>query len=155
MAICTFFGHKDCWELEEAVLRRAIEDLIVQGVTEFTVGHQGRFDGLVRDCLKSLQARHPHIRYRVVLAYLPEKNREYEDFSDTVFPEGIENVPRKFAVDWRNRYLVAHADHCICYVNHPWGGAYKFARMASNRGLRIINLGTAAIERDENRRNSK
>lgn len=31
------------------------------------------------------------------------------------------------------------------YINHTWGGAYKFASMAKKRGLTVINLGKAAF----------
>ena len=145
MSVCTFFGHRECWHLDGEVLRSAIEDLIKQGVTDFLVGNQGRFDGMVRCCLKSLQAQDPRIRYSVVLAYPPKEKQEHGDFSDTMYPEGIEAVPPKYAIEWRNRFLVDEADICLCYVNYTWGGAYKFARMAKHRGLTVINLGSAEI----------
>ena len=126
------------------MLRSAIEDLIKQGVTEFLVGHQGQFDAMVRSCLQSLQVQYPDIRYHVVLAYLPTKNREFEDFSDTIYPEGLETVHPKYAISRRNRYLLDMADICICYVNYTYGGAYQFYRKAKSRGLTVINLGNAA-----------
>lgn len=144
--VCTFFGHKECNGLDAAVLRCAIENLIAQGVEEFLVGDQGQFDGMVRRCLKSLQEKYPHIRYSVVLAYLPTERQAYADYSDTMYPEGIETVHPRYAIDWRNRYLVDAADVCVCYIRHTFGGAYKFARMAKRRGLQVINLGSAAIE---------
>lgn len=143
--VCTFFGHSECYGLDTVVLRSAIEDLIKHGVTEFLVGNQGQFDAMVRSCLKSLQVQYPDIRYSVVLPYLPTKNREFEDFSDTMYPEGLENVHPKYAVAWRNRYLIEVADICLCYVNYSYGGAYKFAHMAKTRGLTVINLGNATL----------
>lgn len=145
MSLCTFFGHSECYGLDAAVLRSAIEDLIKQGVTEFLVGNQGQFDGMVRTCLKSLQKQYPEIRYSVVLAYLPTKKREFEDFSDAMYPEGIESVHPRYAISWRNRYLLGRADICLCYVNYTFGGAYKFAHMAKTRGLTVINLGNAIL----------
>ena len=50
------------------------------------------------------------IQYQVVLAYLPKERREYEDGSDTLYPEGIETVHPKFAITWRNRYMIDSAD---------------------------------------------
>lgn len=143
MKVCTFFGHSECYGLDAAVLRSAIEDFIKQGVTDFLVGHQGQFDGMVHSCLKSLQAQYPNIRYSVVLAYLPAEKRAWEDMSDTVYPE-IEGHP-KFAIERRNRYLIDSADMCLCYVNYSFGGAYKFARMAKRRGLTVFNLGSADL----------
>lgn len=151
MSVCTFFGHRECYGLDAALLRSTIEDLIEQGVTEFLVGNHGQFDGMVHSCLQSLQKQYPNIRYSVVLAYLPTEKRAFGDLSDTMYPEGIEAAPRKFAIDWRNRFLIDSADICLCYVNHTWGGAYKFAQMAKRRGLTVVNLGSAAIEGDSHR----
>ena len=38
------------------------------------------------------------------------------------------------------------SDCCLCYINHTWGGAYKFACMAKRRGLTVVNLGSADIK---------
>lgn len=143
--VCTFFGHSECYGLDAAVLRSAIEDLVKHGVTEFLVGNQGQFDAMVRNCLKSLQQQYPDIRYTVVLAYLPKEKGEFEAFSDTMYPEGIECVHPKFAIDWRNRFLISSADVCLCFINRTFGGAYKFAHMAKTRGLTVINLGNAIL----------
>lgn len=29
--------------------------------------------------------------------------KDGSDYSDTIYPDGLENVPSKFAIDWRNR----------------------------------------------------
>ena len=42
MSVCTFFGHSECYGLDAAVLRSAIEELIEQGITEFVVGNTKR-----------------------------------------------------------------------------------------------------------------
>lgn len=142
--VCTFFGHRDCYGLDRERLEQVLVELIREGVDLFYVGNQGMFDSMVYGCLKRLQARYPHIRYAVVLAYFPQG----EQGEDTVFPEGLELSPPRFAIDRRNRWMLAQAQYCVCYVNHTWGGAYKFARMASNRGLRVMNLGSAELEKD-------
>ena len=142
MSVCTFFGHRGCYGLDGAVLRNAMEELIQKGVDDFLVGNQGQFDRMVYGCLKSLQIQYPHIRYSVVLAYLPAEKKPFEDYSDTVFPCGMEQVHPKYAVERRNRWMITRSQYCLCYINHTWGGAYKFARMASRRGLSVINLGS-------------
>lgn len=144
--VCTFFGHRDCFGLDETVVRDALEELIQQGVEEFLVGHQGQFDSMVHRFLKSFRTKYPKIRYYVVLAYLPTEKHRYEDLSDSIYPE-IEGHP-KFAIDRRNRYLVEKADVCLRYVNRLRGGAYKFACMAKHRGLTVINLGKADLDSD-------
>ena len=140
MAICTFFGHSECYRLSAGVLRNAIEQLIHQGTDTFYVGNQGEYDAMVYRCLKSLRAQYPHIYISVVLAYLPTEKVECED---TIYPE-IEGHP-KFAIERRNKWMIGQSDVCLCYINHTWGGAYKFVRMAKHRGLTVMNLGNAAL----------
>ena len=145
--VCTFFGHSECYGLDKDVLRNAIEDLIKQGTTEFLVGNHGQFDGMVFSCLQDLSKDYPEISYSVALAYLPTHKEEYDIYhGHRFYPEGQENGPAKFAIERRNRYLIDSADVCLCYVNHTFGGAYKFTRMAKNRGLQVINLGSVVIE---------
>ena len=93
MATCTFFGHRDCPETIRAKLQEVLVDLITRhGVDLFYVGHQGQFDVLVRSTLRELKKEYPQINYAVVLAYVPGKKTEYDDYSDTMLPEDIESV---------------------------------------------------------------
>ncbi len=154
MPVCTFFGHSESHGLDAAVLRSTIEDLIKQGVTEFLVGHQGQFDGMVFSCLQELSKDYPELRFSVVLAYLPTHKPEHDLYKEySFYPEGQEIGPAKFAIERRNRYLIETANICLCYVNRAWGGAYKFARIAKRRCLTVINLGKAVIEGNPRRRN--
>lgn len=141
MSACTFFGHRDCYGLDERILLNVIEELICRGVDTFYVGNQGYFDKIVYRCLKQLRERYPHIRVSIVLAYLPTENAEF--LVDSMYPE-IEGYPR-FAIQRRNRWMIEHAGCCLCYVNRTWGGAYRFAAQAKRRGLAVINLGSASL----------
>ena len=58
----------------------------------YYVGHQGQFDVYVHSDLKRLMQEYPQINYAVVLAYMPGKKTEYDDYTDTMLPEGIESV---------------------------------------------------------------
>lgn len=141
MAICTFFGHRDCPETIKPRLREVLVDLIInQEVGTFYVGNQGRFDGIVRGVLRELEKEYPEIHYAVVLAYLPGKKNEYDDFSDTILPEGIETVHPRYAIEWRNRWMLQRADFVVTCIAHPWGGAAKFAEKAKREGKTVINL---------------
>lgn len=102
--------------------------------------NQGQFDGIVRSVLRELEKEYPEIHYAVVLAYLPGKKNEYDDFSDTIFPEGIEAVHPRYAVDWRNRWMLQRADFVVTYIAHSWGGAAKFAEKAKRDGKTVINI---------------
>lgn len=52
MYCCTFFGHRNCPDDIEPILREVIIDLITnKNVTCFLVGDKGNFDGIVRKVL--------------------------------------------------------------------------------------------------------
>ncbi len=140
MAACTFFGHRDCIGLCRLELEEAIEDLILNhSVDLFYVGNEGQFDALVHWVLFAMKKKYPHIRYAVVLAY-PPKNILGEDYSDTLLPEGIEKIHPKYAITWRNHWMLQRADYVITYVTHSWGDSVKFADEAMRQGKRVINL---------------
>lgn len=143
MNICTFFGHRDCPNSIKPKLHDVLKDLIEkEKVDLFYVGNHGAFDAMVRTQLRELEQRYPNIRYAVVLAYLPQKSSEFDpqDFSDTIFPEGIETVPKRFAISWRNRWMLKQADYVVTYVTHSWGGAAQFAEMAKRQHKIVINI---------------
>lgn len=143
MNICTFFGHRDCPSSIKPKLHNVIINLIEkEHVALFYVGNHGAFDAMVRTQLRELEQRYPNIRYAVVLAYLPQKSNEFDpqDFSDTIFPEGIETVPKRFAISWRNKWMLKQADYVVTYVTHSWGGAAQFAEMAKRQHKKVINI---------------
>ena len=141
MSACCFFGHKDTPADVKPALYAAIEKLIIEhGASIFYVGNQGTFDAYVRSTLRQLQEKYPHIRYAVVLAYMPGQQTEYEDHSDTMLPEGIEEVLPRYAIDWRNRWMLRESQYVICYIHHQWGGAAKYVKRAQRQGKAIINL---------------
>ena len=143
MSVCTFFGHSDCPASINLMLRETLIGLIEhKSADTFYVGNKGAFDRMVRSALRELAREYPHIRYAVVLERLPGKlNENYrEDYSDTMLPEGIENAPPRFAIAWRNRWMLQQADLVVTYITHSWGGAAQFAEMAERQGKTVINL---------------
>jgi uncharacterized phage-like protein YoqJ len=144
--ICTFFGHGDCYDVDVQKLQCAIEDLILNGVDTFYVGNQGYFDRIVFECLLQLKEIYHVLRISVVLAYLPTTKSEYDPYLEySIYPEGMEAGPPRFAIERRNRWMIDQSNCCLCYINHAWGGAYKFARQAKRKGVSIINLGSEEI----------
>ena len=139
MPSCTFFGHRDCPDSILPKLRSVLINLIEnQQADTFYVGRQGSFDALVCATLCELAAEYPHIRYAVVLERLSGKSTD--DFTETLFPEVMENVPPRFAIDRRNNWMLQQADLVVVYVTHTWGGAAKFAKKAEKQGKAVINL---------------
>lgn len=141
MSACTFSSHRDCPETIKPALRQALVDLIENNHADlFYVGNQGSFDRMVRSVLRELTAAYPHIRYAVVLAYLPGKNAQAEDPCDTMYPEGLECVHPKYAISWRNNWMLTRSDFVITYITHTWGGAARFAEKAKRTGKTVRNL---------------
>ena len=65
---------------------------------------------------------------------------ENDDLSDTMYPEGLEYCPPKFAIDRRNRYMLEQCEWVICYIRRTWGGSYKFVEKAKRMGKKIVAL---------------
>ena len=136
----TFFGHKDTPKEIEPTLRSTLIDLIEnKNVTVFYVGNNGSFDTMVRRQLENLSQTYP-ITYNVVLAYLPTKKSEYDDYTNTILPEGIETVPKRFAISWRNKWMIQQSVVIVTYVTHSFGGAAQFKEMAEKQGKTVIEL---------------
>ena len=136
----TFFGHKDTPKEIEPTLRTTLVDLIENhGATEFYVGNNGNFDTMVRRQFENLSQAYP-ITYNVVLAYLPTKKSEYDDYTNTIYPEGIETAPKRFAISWRNKWMIEQSDVVVTYVTHTYGGAAQFKAMAQRQGKMVIEL---------------
>ena len=136
----TFFGHKDTPKEIEPTLRTTLVDLIENhDATKFYVGNNGIFDTMVRHQLEELSHTYS-ITYNVVLAYLPTKKNEYDNFTNTLLPEGIETAPKCFAISYRNKWMVEQSDVVVTYVTHSFGGAAQFKELAERQGKMVIEL---------------
>lgn len=143
MSACTFFGHHDCPSSVKPKLREVLINLIENhAVDMFYVGQQGAYDGIVRSVLKELVSVYPHIHYAVVLERIPQKRDELDarDYSDTMLPEGIETIHPRFAISWRNKWMIRQSDYVVTYITHSWGGAAQFAGTAERQKKTVINL---------------
>lgn len=140
---CCFFGHKDtplniCEKLEAA-----IEELITEdGANRFLLRNQGNFDMITFNILRKMKLKHPDISYCVVLAYMPTGKAAgcLYDYSETLLPEGIESVHPRFAISWRNKWMINESDTVVAYVTRTWGGAAKYVEIAAKKRKNIINL---------------
>lgn len=142
MSSCTFFGHRECPDSIKIKLRELLIDLITNNnVDMFYVGNQGQFDAIVHSVLRELKKKYPQINYAVVLAYMPGKQTEYDDYSNTMLPEGIESVHPRYAISWRNNWMLRQSDCVVTYITHSWGGAAQYTEKARNEGKTIFNTG--------------
>ena len=143
MNACCFFGHHDAPVTIKPLLQEAVQKMIVEhGVTQFYVGDKGAFDRMAASALREAKLTYPHIDYKIVLAYMPGKRDALscETEMDTLLPDGIETVTRRFAISFRNKWMVNKSDFVICYITHSFGGAAQYVELAKRQGKSIINL---------------
>ncbi len=138
----TFFGHRDVPASLQERLCGILTDLIEnENADAFYVGSQGDFDGMVKRTLVELKQKYPQIRTAVVLAYLSNQSGGMcLDGIDTLYPEGLETVPPRFAIIRRNRWMIRNSDTVIVYARYSFGNAFKLKSIARQQGKRVINL---------------
>lgn len=140
--VCCFFGHRNVTQDLTENLTAVLTELIEEGVDSFLVGNQGGFDNIVLHLLRVLKDKYPHITYNVVLAYMPGAKKEWSSYEqmETLFPEGLESVHPRYAIAWRNKWMVQESDVVVTYITHSWGGAAKYMEYARRKKKTIINI---------------
>ena len=142
MAECTFFGHRDCPDSIEPILRKTIEKLIVDnGVNVFLVGDSGNFDKTVFRVLRDLEGLY-NIKIMLVLSKFPKQSDPFNDYS--VLPDEVLLAPSRFAIDCRNRFMLNRCDYVVTYTVCDFGGAFKYETMARKKNKTVINVATLA-----------
>lgn len=148
----TFFGHSDFSKAQkyESTLLRLLEERIGDAPAELYLGGYGAFDAFAYHCGKLYQQTHRNIRLVFVTPYMTESYQkthlsyEQERYDAIVYPE-LENVPPKFAISRRNRWMVERADLVIAYVTRTYGGAYEAYRFAKTHQKEVLNLVQVAL----------
>ena len=107
---CCFFGHRNTPQSVEPLLTETTKKLILeQNVRYFYVGNQGNFDSMVLSSLKKLKESYPQIEYTVVLAYMPSETTDKKYGNISLYPDGLEYVPKRFAISHRNNWMIKHS----------------------------------------------
>jgi uncharacterized phage-like protein YoqJ len=140
--IVTFCGHAQYHATSEHELQilAFLEETIKNMPACIYLGQHGDFDRFAYHCCKKYKKSHPAVSLVFVTPYLRTKGRELQsDYDVIIYPE-IENKPPRFAITYRNRYMVDQADYVVAYVSRNWGGAYEMYRYARKKGKKILNL---------------
>ena len=145
--VIAFCGHSyfiNSKDLEEKLLD-FLENKIGDQRVEMFLGGYGLFDSFAYDCCCKFKKIHNNVSLVLVTPYLTEswqrnvlsyqKNR----FDEIIYPE-IEDKPKKFAIVYRNRFMVDKADCIVAYVTHNIGGAYSMLKYAKQKHKEIFNL---------------
>lgn len=87
---------------------------------------------MVIGVLKEVKKRHTNIKVYLLAPYALNQNRKTpEGFNGTFYPEGLESVPKRYAIVQANRYMIQHSDYLISYCGI--GNSRKFVEYAQGR----------------------
>lgn len=154
-----FIGNRDCYQVKEAEIEKAIIEAIENGIEIFLNGGQGCFDNKCAAIVHRLKKSYPNIKSILVIPY-----RDFKIFNDSLFDEVIYpfeahtfsyytykgNFPK------RNQILVDWSSVAICYVYRA-GGASKTLEYARKKQLHIIDClnNTNEIEQEKSDHNGR
>ena len=145
--VVTCCGHSQYTETveDEEKIISILMEIVGDCSADLFLGGYGSFDEFALKCGKKYQKTHPNTRLVFVTPYITldyQKNhlRYQKDlYDDIVYPE-LENVPLKFAISLRNRWMIERSDYVIAYITHDWGGAYQSYKYAKKREKNIFNI---------------
>ena len=144
---CYFIGHREIAQDMLPALMETVEQHITEyGVTDFFVGHYGRFDNMAATAVIEAKKRHPEIRLMLVLPYHPAIRpiEKPDGYDATYYPWEDEKIPKRLAIIKTNQRMVDTCDYLITYAYHFLGGTgqiVEYARKQEKKGLiRVTNL---------------
>lgn len=139
---CFFIGHREAPESLYPELVQTVEQLIGQGVTDFYVGHYGNFDHLAARAVIEAKQQRPEVRLTMLLPYHPAERKVIlpSGFDGSLYPPGMENIPRRFAIPRANRWMVEHCTYLVAYVTHSASNAGKVVEWGRIKEKKVVEL---------------
>ena len=145
--IVAFCGHSEFCGTEE--YEQKILDFLEKTVGEqhadMYLGEYGQFDYFAYDCCVKYKENHPNISLVFITPYMTleyqRKHLEYQRtrFDFIIYPE-IEDKPLRFAISYRNKWMVEKADYVVCGISRSFGGAYKTYQHAKRKKKPVFNV---------------
>ena len=146
MKTCFFIGHRDASENTYERLLSAVERHISEyGVTDFVVGRYGNFDRLAARAVIEAKQQRSDVTLTLLMPYYRADADPLPDgFDGSLFPDGLETVPKRAAILRANLYMIHHCDYLIAYDAGHIGNTQKQVAEAEKReGLHIVNIALA------------
>ena len=119
------------------------------GVATFLAGGALGFDTMAaQEVLRVRGERFPHLRLVLVLPYVGQES-QWSQRDAAVYRALLRQADEvvytakaytRGCLFLRNRYLVDHSAHCVCYLQRDTGGTAYTVRYARERGLVIHDL---------------
>ncbi len=143
----TFCGHSSYIENHEdkRKILKFLESSIKGKNVVFLLGGYGGFDRSAYSVASTYKKEHPNATLIFVTPYLNESYQRNhlallkEEYDSILYPP-IENRPPKFAITYRNRYMVDESDIVIAYVKRNFRGAFKTLEYAKKLNKKILNI---------------
>ena len=150
--IITFCGHSNFIESNEMEkkLLSILNESIGDSQADLYLGGYGSFDEFAFNCAKKYKSTHPNTHLFFITPYITEnyqKNhlqQKAAEYDAIIYPD-IENIPLRFAITYRNKYMIEKSDIVIVYLTHTWGGAYQTYKYAKRKNKRIINISNIEV----------
>ncbi len=145
--IVTFCGHSSfvcTTEIKEKMMK-ILEEKVGDAYAKFLLGGYGNFDSFAYSCCKEYQKTYPQVKLIFITPYITESYQrnhlEYKKnfYDEIIYPE-IEKAPPRFAITYRNKWMVEKSDLVIAYVKSTYGGAYTTFKHAKRKKKEIYNL---------------
>ncbi len=144
--ICFFIGHRDAsHEIYFKLKNVIINHIEAFGVSEFIVGNYGSFDSICAHVLTEIKKDHPFIKLYLLLPYHPSVKR-YDipkGFDGSIYPEGMENVPPRYAISIANKKIIDGSNYLIAYYRYGatnTAGLLEYAKRREKRGFIKITV---------------
>ena len=146
MKTCFFIGHRDAPESIYNRLLEAVERHISEyGVTDFVVGRYGNFDRLAARAVMEAKQHHFDVTLTLLMPYYRADAEPLPvGFDGSLFPDGLEIVPKRAAIMRADQYMIRHCDYLIAYDAGRIGNTRKLVAEAEKiEGLHIVNIALA------------
>ena len=148
MKTCFFIGHRDVPKsLYERLLSVVERHISEYGVTDFVVGRYGNFDRLAARAVMEAKQHHSDVSLTLLMPYYrADANPLPDGFDGSLFPDGLETVPKRAAILRANQYMIRHCDYLIAYDSGHIGNTRKLVADARKiESLYIENVASIPV----------
>jgi len=146
--IVSFCGHRHIFDNKNDLKTKILEILEKFSDSKdlvFLCGAYGDFDRIGYSCACKIKEKNSDAKIVFVSPYydsdfIASKKEIYPLIDEVVYPN-LENVPKKFCILERNKYIIDESDLIIAYVRRKIGsGAYQMLDYARKKNKKIHNL---------------
>ena len=141
---CFFIGNRHApSSIKEHLIEVVERHIIEYGVNTFAVGCYGNFDNIVQSVLREAKNQHSDIKIYLLSPYALNRRIEVpKNFDGILYPNGLETVPKPYAIVYANKYMVQNSDYLITYC-HNIGNTrniVEYAKRREKKGLIMVTL---------------